>query len=68
TNPVNSDAEGLAINGYDPVAYFILEKPVKGAKEYTFNWNGAEWRFSSSRHLDLFKSDPEKYAPQYGGY
>ena len=68
TNPVNIDSEGLAINGYDPVAYFIQEKPVRGTAEYTFTWNGAEWRFSSSRHRDLFKSDPEKYAPQYGGY
>lgn len=66
--PVNTDTQGLAIKGYDPVAYFTQGKPVKGTEEFAHQWMGAEWRFASAKHLDLFKSNPEEYAPQYGGY
>lgn len=59
---------GIAIRGYDPVAYFTQGEPVDGDDRYTTTWNGASWRFSSQQHLDLFTADPEKYAPQYGGY
>lgn len=65
--PVYQTDEG-AIRGYDPVAYFVAGKPVKGSKEFTHQWNGASWYFSSAGNRDLFKSAPEKYAPQYGGY
>ena len=65
--PVFQD-RGLAIRGYDPVAYFTRGKPVEGSAQHQFRWKGAVWRFSSARHLALFKADPEKYAPQYGGY
>ena len=57
-----------AINGYDPVAYFTVGKPVKGQDGFATEWMGAKWKFSSQANLDLFKSNPEKYAPQYGGY
>lgn len=57
-----------AIKGYDPVAYFLSGKPVKGSKEFTVNWKDAKWYFSSAKHLALFKANPLKYAPQYGGY
>lgn len=57
-----------AINGYDPVAYFKEGKPVLGVTEFTFNWKDANWYFSSKANLDEFKANPEKYAPQYGGY
>lgn len=57
-----------AINGYDTVAYFTLGKPVKGQDALVHEWMGAKWKFSSQAHLDLFKANPEKYAPQYGGY
>jgi YHS domain-containing protein len=57
-----------AIGGYDTVAYFTQSKPVKGDKKFEYNWRDANWRFSSQAHLDLFKSNPEKYAPQYGGW
>ena len=57
-----------AIRGYDPVAYFKEGKPVKGKVEYSTKWNDAEWLFSSKQNLESFKSDPEKYAPQFGGY
>ena len=57
-----------AINGYDPVAYFTVGKPVKGQDGFATEWMGAKWKFSSQANLDLFKANPEKYAPQYGGY
>jgi YHS domain-containing protein len=59
---------GKAIRGYDPVAYFTEGKPVKGDVKLVYNWNKADWYFSSPKNLDLFKASPEKYAPQYGGY
>ena len=65
---INKDWKGVAIKGYDPVAYFTLSKPVEGKKEFEYKWQDAIWRFASKDHLTLFKSDPEKYAPQYGGY
>lgn len=57
-----------AIGGYDPVAYFTESKPVKGTAALKYNWQGADWHFASRQNLDAFKADPEKYAPQYGGY
>ena len=57
-----------AINGYDTVAYFTVGKPVKGLDNLVTDWNGAKWKFSTQANLDLFKANPEKYAPQYGGY
>ena len=67
-DPINKNWKGLAIKGYDPVAYFELGKPVKGKSEFEYKWEGAKWRFSNSEHLNLFMANPEKYAPQYGGY
>jgi len=58
----------LAVDGYDPVAYFTEGEPVKGAKEFTYEYLGADWRFSSQENLDAFIADPTAYAPQYGGY
>jgi len=57
-----------AIKGYDPVAYFKEAKPVKGSDEYSFKWKDANWLFSSKENRDSFSLNPEKYAPQYGGY
>ena len=59
---------GKAIRGYDPVAYFTEGKPVQGNEKLVYEWNNANWYFSSQQNLDLFKANPEKYAPQYGGY
>ena len=59
---------GVAIRGYDPVAYFTQGEPLKGSKTFRTEWNGAEWRFVNAEHLNLFNADPERYAPQYGGY
>ena len=57
-----------AVSGYDTVAYFTLGKPVEGKREFATTWKGAEWRFASAANLEAFKANPEKYAPQYGGY
>ena len=59
---------GIAIRGYDTVAYFTQGKPVEGTEKFSTEWEGATWRFSSQENLELFTTDPEKYAPQYGGY
>lgn len=60
--------DDIAVQGYDPVAYFTEGKPVKGTKTFATTWNGAEFRFASAANRDAFKANPEKYAPQYGGY
>lgn len=57
-----------ALSGYDTVAYFTQGKPVKGSESFKTEYKGAEWQFSSQANLDAFKANPEKYAPQYGGY
>ena len=59
---------GIAINGYDPVAYFTEGKPVEGSPDHTSDWEGATVQFSSAANKALFDGDPEKYAPKYGGY
>jgi YHS domain-containing protein len=65
---INMGPDGIAIKGYDTVAYFTMGKPVKGDEQYSHEWNGAKWLFSNRAHLNLFAVDPEKYAPQFGGY
>ena len=57
-----------AVSGYDSVAYFTENMPVKGDKKFTFKYNGAVWYFKNQENLELFKAQPTKYAPQYGGY
>lgn len=59
---------GQAIRGYDPVAYFTEGRPVEGQSAFSLDWNGATWRFASAENRALFEADPERYAPQYGGY
>lgn len=59
---------GIAINGYDPVAYFTQGGARKGSKSHEADYKGATFRFASDENRQLFLSDPEKYAPQYGGY
>ncbi|MHC6527364.1 YHS domain-containing (seleno)protein [Vibrio proteolyticus] len=57
-----------ALDGYDTVAYFTDNKPVKGKSEFSVEYKGADWYFASEQNLKRFQADPEKYAPQYGGY
>ncbi|WP_020598623.1 YHS domain-containing (seleno)protein [Spirosoma panaciterrae] len=59
---------GKALRGYDPVAYFAEGKPVPGDSAILYAYQGANWYFASTQNRDTFKANPEKYAPQYGGY
>ena len=61
-------ASEVAIRGTDTVAYWTESKPVAGSDEFSTEWMGATWKFASQENLDLFTANPEKYAPQYGGY
>ncbi len=58
----------VAVSGYDPVAYFTAQKPVKGDPKISTQYQGAEWHFSSAENREKFLAAPERYAPQYGGY
>jgi len=59
---------GVAIMGYDTVAYFTDGKATKGSEKYSYEWLGTPWYFANAEHRDMFISEPIKYAPQYGGY
>ena len=63
-----ADVKGHAIKGYDMVSYFTGPEPVKGTEAHSFEWKGATWLFATAANRDRFAADPEKYAPQYGGY
>ena len=67
TAPVFADPHG-AIRGYDPVAYFTEGRAVEGQEQFSFEWNGARWRFASAANRDRFAGAPDRYAPQFGGY
>ena len=60
--------DNLAVQGYDPVAYFNEGKPVKGDKDFSTEYQGATFRFASAANRDKFVKSPQAYAPQYGGY
>src|SRR5215471_20701420 len=62
---VNVSKDGLAIDGFDAVAYVTDAHPVKGTTQFETRWNGALWRFSSAVHRDAFMKEPERYAPQF---
>jgi len=64
----NLDDKGVIIDGYDPVAFFTDNKPVKGDVQYQYNYEDAIYYFASPEHLDLFKANPEKYKVQFGGW
>ena len=65
---LDKDSFGLAIKGYDSVAYFTEGKAVKGNEKYAFSWNEAVWHFSSAEHRELFAANPKKYVPHRGGW
>jgi len=60
--------DGVAIRGYDPVAYFTQGAPTKGSDAHRHDWNGTTWHFASEENRAAFAENPEGYAPQYGGY
>jgi YHS domain-containing protein len=58
----------LAIQGYDPVAYFTLQRATPGDARFTHDWDEHRWQFSNARHRDLFRADPSRYAPQFASF
>ncbi|MFM9907807.1 MAG: YHS domain-containing (seleno)protein [Chitinophagaceae bacterium] len=64
----NLDANGVILNGYDAVAFFTDNKPVKGDQQFAYKYENATYYFSSQEHLDLFRKNPEMYKPQFGGW
>jgi len=65
---LNATTDNVAIQGYDTVAYFTDGEPTKGNAEFEHAWQDARWQFASASNRDLFTANPERYAPQYGGY
>jgi YHS domain-containing protein len=65
---VNVDRNGVILKGYDVVAYFMQHKAIKGVAKYHATYQGAKYYFSSASDLAIFKQNPAKYVPQYGGY
>lgn len=64
----NVNENGVILDGYDAVAFFTDNKPVKGDPSFQFTYEGAIYQFASQNHLDLFKGNPEKYKPQFGAW
>ncbi|MXU66132.1 YHS domain-containing (seleno)protein [Oceanomicrobium pacificus] len=60
--------DGFVIRGYDPVAYFTDGAPIKGDPQFTADWDGGTFLFASAANRDMFRADPARYVPQYGGY
>ena len=59
---------GIAIAGFDPVAYFVTGQPVRGSQAYEADFEGATWRFANEGNLRAFLDDPTVYIPRFGGY
>jgi YHS domain-containing protein len=64
----NLEKDGVAIKGYDPVAYFTGSKAQEGKKDISLTTEGITYRFATTQNRDLFKASPAKYQPQYGGW
>lgn len=67
-SPAIRATHGMAIDGFDPVAYFTDGRPIRGEDAHRLMWRGAVWYFSSAANRELFESNPRVYAPKYGGY
>ena len=65
--PINASS-GLALEGYDPVAYHRDNAAKQGLASISLRWNDIDWHFASEENKSLFQAEPEKYAPRYGGY
>ena len=73
SNPANKTSQfnlqkGVAIQGYDPVSYYLGDKPIDGKKSISLSYNGAVYFFSTEHNLETFKKNPSKYEPAYGGW
>ena len=66
--PAVNTGDGVGLKGYDPVAYFASGQPIKGDQQYSTVWKGVTYRFASAENLGRFKTAPQNYLPQYGGY
>lgn len=66
-SPSTADDSRLALKGYDPVAYFTMGKPVKGSAGFQFIFDDVRYHFANAEHLDMFRGDPDRYAPRYRG-
>ncbi len=65
---VNADKDGVGIKGYDPVAYFTQNQPVKGNPQFQSTHNGVKYYFASQANKSAFDANPGKYEPQFGGF
>jgi len=65
---LNLDGNGVAIQGYDPIAFFTDSRPVKGNPQFQSEYRGAKYYFVSAEHKAIFDKEPAKYEPQFGGY
>jgi YHS domain-containing protein len=68
SQPTTAQQAALAIKGYDPVAYFVDGRPVRGLPEIEYEWDEHHYWFSSAQHRDLFRADPVRYAPQFANF
>lgn len=64
----NLSSGDVAIKGYDPVAYFLIGKAIQGDQSLSVPWRNMTWHFQNKEHMELFTTNPEKYAPQYDGF
>ena len=62
------DQSPLAIKGYDPVAYFTMQRATPGVAQFEYEWDEHRWQFANAKHRDLFKADPVRYAPQFENF
>lgn len=65
---VNVDKTGLALQGYDPVAFFTIQAPVRGKPEFSTEYRGARYQFHSAKNKAAFEKEPKKFEPAFGGY
>ena len=68
SSPIQANKEGVAIDGFDPVAYFTQDKAVRGSSQYSCIHLNRTWHFSSEENREKFLANPDKFVPQYGGY
>ena len=64
----DKSAVRVILKGHDPVAYFTDGRPVKGSPEISYEWDEGRYHFANARNRDLFKADPDRYAPRFAGY
>ena len=65
---VHAQQTRVVLKGYDTVAYFTDGKPVQGDPRITYDWDEGRYQFATTKHRDMFAADPDRYAPQFGGY